>query len=1058
MKPHVQEAMDIVRDVCSQVWTHAHNQQVMGDSLVVHMRGIKGIQFISVAGSRRAILRVFETDKPRYDWRSQTGNFSSFIRKGKFDVKLAMFNPDMVSLLNRVAIYEKDPNWIPTRDVPYLLRRMAIETSMPNGDPRPANYIAGELIGKLLSFMLNTSTQNKFLDRMETLRHPQFHYYMSGWGVSDTNQYVTELDVMNLHPMFHPFMNGMNPEHLDKGFIPRDMDLGCFLDSPVYKQSYMAKAVQSIGGVKKALSRHKLSYCVDGADIGEHKFFVITEMPKSVVKYHETGGIYVPGHVFDMYGASRVTGNKSLVKGVFLPQDLQLQAEWPEHLVCSKNVWKGEFTGLEMFGAVELTDRTFAGYPVKGYEVTVPLVITNLIIAYGFSVADEIREDPKSLKDLFSSPTYGEFAKTVYRRYAIADSFAEGDVDLQVKEEDELSTSVYLYVMNQINRDKSFDPVSWLNGAKRDGLIQESNQTTEVKAFDCMNAYRTHGFEVARKFTQSVLQAVVRQDNELNNKLLGNLDTHEIPVEKVQAIARTLFGIDMPGITSKLDPEEMKTRLGDDYTSEFCGRVVESYINGSKNGFNGLMGDQAKTITIQGLQFYIPSKKVMKQFIYVDKDMLGRTTGRYFMNGPAYLANKLFAFIAKYEGMYENIPMAYLKMFYVWYYAKFQSAVFGRFGENVVVPGFANKMIVPCYWSNDTIFCYNKSFHTWNGKTVVFKKNPSLFNNAVHAVNYSNQLAAVFGPISPNRAFALQSCVFVPNTILLAHQNDCDGDLGCVMFLENHGLPVFDGSQLPKYMKKWQNDYETGERDVNLKHKSMVKEPWSAIDEALREALLSKRTIGRATNLANILNVLGLQHYKNKFTPTGDALYMMVQEVIRGVKHESSEDSMLDYLSSVSFRQIYGAVDKDGDDISEYRISDLVERANSQFKHDHDLYLKGLRDQAGYDVWSVRGMTFKQGSHIHPHTEEMKYLSMYVGVVNAYILNERKLVEPNYERYVQELEDGTSSYMVDKYHDIVHEDMSEQFETVCGNLLFCNRLDRPESGSLLELFYMLMGG
>lgn len=980
-----------------------------------YIPNLKGVTLVVRAGEKKIKLKI--ADYEGVNWQRQAGPFAPYLRKGVYDVKASLLTPEVWALMERVWLFEKENDDL----IPIVI----------NTKDREDSYVDAERFARLFMFCMKTSTQNKLIDRLTTLSHPQFYYYLSAW--TGNRGRIEDFDVAQWKGILQ---NGMSPDHLGKGFLPMKLNIKDHIDTAVFVANREENEVWTLGGAKKALSRLKLSYSINGADIGNYRCFVITEMPQALVPMHETGGIYAPPAVFRKYGASRVTGGKSLVKGVLTPQPVEMHEDFYHTLVMSKNAFKGELQGLELYCG-HLTTRKVMGHDCVGYEVVLPLTITNLIVAYGFSVSDKFK-NPELLATVLDNPAYGEFANQLYNSLS--------DADQSEAEEDMENNSVYVYIVNCISRDSDFNPCEWLMGALHIGLIVQSDNSAQLKAFDILNVYRSYGYDVASSFVNAALTHSRRTYNELNAYLTGQLELHEIPEDVIHNVANTMFG-QGKGITSKLDPEDIKKRISGKFALDKYQRYVDAYLTGSPHGFNGLLGDQAKCITINGLRFYIPSGRIMKMFVYDSKDILGNNTGVYYMNGPAYLANELFNLIGLYRNV-NNIPKAHLQMFYIWYTSKLQESMFGKYGENLDVDGFANKMICPNYWSSDTVYGFDINYRKWNGKSVVFSKMPVLFNKAMHGVMYSNQFDGRFGELDLSMMFALQSCIFVPNSILLAHQNDTDGDLGRIMFIKDHGLPIFDGSQLPEYMHDWQDEYESGERDINMKPKSFEPSPWDSMDKAMREALLAKRTIGRATNLANIINTIGLEKYGQEFAPTGDALYMMLQEIIRDVKHKGDGPSILTYLSETSFPQIFGAHKTDwntGDveDMSYEALSYLSglmhQRVKGDYKH-HQL-LMGIRED--YPMEVVNGQFMTGNFKLETLTWELMYLSMYIRTINKKVAdNVRK---PNYVSYLDDI-NSYDHQLFDKYLT------EEGFAIVCANLLFHGGLEKPAKQGLIELW------
>lgn len=1024
------------------------NSPQQAKQLIVPVPNLNGVRFICRKGIGRVLLVV---DSPEgVNWQRQGGPFARFLKKGEYEIKGEIFKPYVMANLYRVAVFEATEDMDGQRQLDLIVLDKSKEEK----------YHEVEKLTKLLVFCTSARLQNTFLDRMQTLRHDRFFYYASGWEVKDGR--IVNLDALSVPTRFK---NALSSDHLDKGFLPMDINIGKHVDTPVYLQDKLLGKIWTIGGVKKANARLKLSYAINGADLGKCKCFILEDVPQEIKAYHEAGGIYVPRAVLEKYGASRVTG-PMLPKGVFTPMSVELENEFPDSFVLSKNSFKGEIMGIaaalidnpldankeltiEAQIALELAKKTvtFAGVTVSGWEVDLPMVITNLIVGYGISVSDKAKEDVVFLAEQSKDPMFKNFcaniAQFIHQDFAVAVDGLEQDDEFVAREG---YTSVYMYLIEQISTNKDFDPCEFVLQGLKSGLLQMSDVSVPFKAFDILNVYRSYGYEKAAVLTQAVVNQA--QPNELNTYLIGKLFTQEVPEDIVLGIARSLFKGDAS--TSKLDKADLIKMYGQKKAEELYQAIIDRYINGSPDKFDGLMNGKAKHVDLNGFKFYIPGGSVMRKFVFPEPVMNkpGEFTGRYFMGGPAYLVNELFKFIASYDGKLSQIPQEHLCMFYIWYYAKFQSTAYRSFGENLNVKGFGNKMIVPCYWSKDTIYCTDKRFMKY--KKALFSKSPVLFNKGLHGVKYSSKLPEEFGEMTEKFSFALSSCVFVPVSILLAHQNDTDGDMARVMFFDTFTLPIFDGSQLPEYMKGWQNEYEAGERDLKIKFKSYVESTFDEMDSALREAVLSKRTIGRATNLANIINTIGINSFGDKeFGQIGDGLYMMVQDVIRGVKHYSV-DSNLAYLSGTSFGQIYGAIEssevfgqRSFSDGSKAAVDALIERVAQQVGNVPSLsLLSSIREIYPMDV--VRGSLLKS-KKIEPLSEELRYLHMYIGTYCHNLAS--KIKKPNYEYYLEH---------ADSKDRKAFEDLLVQFQDVQTHLLFATQIEQPKEKGLLELFYRLL--
>lgn len=1054
---------------------------------------LAGVRFTTYPNRDRVKLALFIPQNGTC-WQKQAGPYASLLKAGEYEIKGAAL--DNIELMKRVMLFEpvKDDD---TRQVFY---HRVQPRKRDHGKDRDPQYIEVERLCMFLAFMMSTRLQNQLIDRFKTLRHPRHYYYVAAWEMNLGR--LKEIKA-SVHSYFENkdgeieeliYQNAMNPDHLGS-FLPAKVDLNGLTDTPVFKHerdTIFEHVIHTIGGVKKALSRYKLSYHNMGADIGTHKCFVLTKIPEVIKPYHEAGGIYAPHALVERIGPSRVSG-PYLQKGAIGPQNRTLESEFPDTIVLSKNSFKGDYQGLAEASGISVPEviartqtRTFMGAEVQGIEVMLPMTITNLMVGYGVGLNSDVKADPTILNDYKDDPILAEFVRMLGMRYKIFEEieYPESDEDESEAEQVEPTTSVYLYLIDKLNLDHSFDPAYFVEHGIKVGLFQESKTRVDVKGFDVMNVSASHGLNVAASFVKSVMNALPnRKPNELNEflKVVGKtraLSVSSISWDIVQKVALDVWS-NTDVMTSKLDPEHLvrmaKVRgIKANEIGEYTKSFIADYLSLLEN-------ERPKVVIVGEYKFYIPSGNVLKAFIYPEVDTIGRKTGRYFFGGAAYLVNELFAMLAKFKRVMpdkktfcipiEGIPETYLKMFSLWYYARMQKDMFGKYGENVSVSGWANKMALPNPVSVDTCVCFDEEYEAWHGKVTVMSKVPVLFNKAVHGVRYDTDGSMLNIRMTERMLFALKRCVFVPTSILLAHQNDTDGDLIRMMFIENHGVPVFTGAELPDYMKSWQHEYESGERDLDFKLKEYEStDDVRELDEALREAWTAKHCIGRATNLFNTISFLLMSEYGVRATKLRDAMMMLLQRVIRNVKHEGDEEDILTYLSEISFVDIYGALapvwdESRGKNVWVDNTAEKIHELATWIRKEVPDADVGLLYELGqiYTMEHVRACYYK-GKHsvqVGPFeyvlkttmpklTEEYQYLGMYVRTLAGRITNTLITGKPNWESYIKYPESEYNQ----KWKELVND-----YDLVKDNLIFMSGIKKPDSHSrpLIGLLYQLLG-
>lgn len=913
--------------------------------LYKHVKNFSDVHFYSERGRTKISFmiqgqKLKEGQKPRINWLVQAGPFGKLLRPGNYEAKLELLTLETLELIEkRIKIWDQETG--------HLLE--------PCYSKEPQFWIP-ELLAKALIFTQFSSLQSEFLAKKRTLaRMP--HYEM-WWQVEKTSKgyyRLTQYDhVMTQAKKIH---NLISPDHVGRGFLPVDDYMGQDLNIPVLGK--FGREFVSVGPIKKAINRIKLASHAASAKAGTFKVLILEDVPAEFKTWHETGGAYVPERVWERFGPSRVT-NKYLLKGVLTPlignYEQVLEEQYPElvgndWVVVAKNSYKGELQGIQE--AFEASGTGIAGISFKwegvthsGWLVNMPIEITNLVVAYGISVHQDVKAAPLEKLEAFKDdPLMGGFVKFYIRHYLLRngndDVVNERDPEAS-DEEVYQSSGVYIWLLEEITRTKGqFKAVDFIIEGLEKGIFEQSKTVARVKQSDVLNVYASHGESAARSFAAGVLKH--KYYRELDDYLTNpDFRMVEIVPEVYHKIADYVFPRDRLATTGNnmIKPKQLGT------DQERYQTVLDLFLNGGgKSEWDGLLGDKAKMVKIGQYEFYIPSGKVLKRFIFKEQDRHGKETGNIYFTGPAYSVVGLFRALSQFG---ELADMQTKIMWYV-YQSKLMSSMYGEYGDNYVVPGFANKMIVPLYWNTEAeyVCCSDERFADFNGKDVAVSKMPVLFDKALSSMPYRH--LDKFGT-NKSKAFmyALSCCVFVPTKLLLAHQNDCDGDLIRIMFIDAPDLPRFTGNKedLPKHMHGWVDTYSEGERDLEIKPKDQVHNSLDVYNEALIESVRSKKAIGTATNFLNILGMVGQVYAPDVYGPIRSAHAMLVQEIVRGVKHDTS-GSVLDFLEKGTFKKVFGT-DYQPDSF----YNELVDKSSSN-KVDFAMQIHTMLKNYGFESTDV---------------------------------------------------------------------------------------------------------
>lgn len=1014
---------------------------------------LRGITFMARRDMPSVKFQIMRGAEGQVNWWKQSGPFAGLLRPGVYTLPL-----QMMSLTNLEFVKTRVKIWSVEQD-----------RFLEPDYAKAQEYWEPELLAKLLVFTQDSNMRAEYVAKMETLkRYPHLEEWWTAKQHQQGYQTLEAFDVLDEDTASVLQLGNIpNVGHLDKGFIPNLKGWNDSLDTPVLKQTGV-DSFKAIGGMKKALARVKLASHFNGGEAGSMTFIIIDKMPDELKYMHVNGGGFTSDSVFEKYGPSRIT-NRYLVKGVFTPLSYQ-QQNLIEHqtklvdmkkirtklklgandwCIVGKNAFKGELQGIhEACANPRRVKFKFMGTMVDAYQVEMPVTITNLVVAYGISVTDQMKAEPSLLDALIDDPVLGHYAASYKRRHAFDDVLL-ADVSPQIEEEFEKS-SVYLYCIDQINKQEGFSPVKFIMRGIDMGLFYKSHSSARVKQSDILNIYSSYGKDVAAMFVDAVVKE--KRYNELNAYLTGQLNLTEIDVDLFRKMASVIFPADKAKNLSsnKISPLDFKDQKRYE-------EVIERYVNGSiKSEWDGLLGDKPKLVVIHGYEFYIPSVKVMKKYVFPARDRNGKETGEMYLTGPAYLITELMRRMMCSSSKF-GADEAKIEFFV--YQAKLQQVLYGEYGDNFSVSGFANKMILPMYLdtSGEYVACSDPAFKRFDGKRVVFSKMPILFDNAVHGIRYKH-LDEFAGQRSDEFMFALNSAVFVPQEVLLAHQNDCDGDMARIMFLDVE-LPVLNKiSDLPSYMLPWANIYVEGEYDLDLKSKQAEDFSGQDLHDAAIESVKAKRAIGTATNFLNTLGMITMNRNPAFFKRLRGLHAMLVQEVVRGVKHESASE-LIEFLGNMSFKKVMGYDVVQGEDMSYDNLDKFIQHLNDMCNR-YGLHINltdyqhALEDLSAENKFvfnsfypSTRMMVNQKYAQVLPI--EYHYLQMSIGTINSKMSKE--IGSAKYWAFLNMAESWEREFF-----------MASGLDKVIKNyLLFAKPgklVDPGSTGSLVSLLFRLIWG
>lgn len=681
------------------------------------------------------------------------------------------------------------------------------------------------------------------------------------------------------------YLNFIKEEHASKGFYAVKTN-----ESGVAINGHDGTIV-SFEDPKKANARQsRLVDCPDPVCMGKHRsFFVIDQVPDELSDMFVTGSGYVSRKLIERVGAFRAV-NDHLLKMTSMVMPAQMEEEFTDEIVLSSSSFKGGINELyrvhhdlepnvmplvslekvqEWVNEATIT-RKVMGVEVQGFHINMPLEVTHFFSLFGLR---RVKDEPDS----------------------------ELDIERDVYDLEE-HNSLFVEIMDIMREDSNFDLIQYVRTGIEEGKFKYKPQVMSVKTQEIVNAYFSYGKYVGYEWLKAIMTKSVKPmksaQKEVLDYLTGNLDDQmvEVPQAYLERFITLLYE------KRKISPGVIDPDLYGDApvgrTASGTPIYAEDAVNGLLNGtgeWDGLLGDKPKYFMYGEHKLYIPSGKVMKQFIFNEEG-----SNRIFLNGPASAFQMLLISIRskKTDKMIKTVQ----------HYVDLQRALLGSFIDSFYVHGCSNKTILPGYWmKRDEIATLDEHWTGRKNNRVAYSKMPVLFNKAVSDVKLlCNIPEDIFGEVNDRLRFAMRNMLFVNVDLQLDHQNDTDGDIGRIIDVGGI-LPLYDG--LPKHMSTWSHIYADGERDLELKYKNykiyarsrslqmdMMKRGIYVeditISDAVKEAKQNKEDVGKLTNaLFTLSHILQMYVHREVISFESaqiirDAYAMGVQEIVQGIKHD----------------------------------------------------------------------------------------------------------------------------------------------------------------------------
>jgi hypothetical protein len=734
-----------------------------------------------------------------------------------------------------------------------------------------------------------------------------------------------------------PFM--IKEDHASRGYYAKKCSDSVFA-------LHTSCGIKSMELPKKSLARvTRLVDFLDGVDIGNKKFFLVDDAnagdgknKDGSIKRHVlsdmfvTGSGYVSNSFLGQIGAFRGV-NKFGLKMTSTKMTLEMKEVFADNgidVVVASSSFKSQLNGVahillekELAVLVDMLEedvntklnkkkvsKIIAGIEVKGWEVDMSINITALFSLWGLSSAEDNKDFDISTGD------------------DIETDVDDDDINNEYKE----ISSFYRWSFRQLKRDHDFDVIGEALGFLESGRLVKRKDFCNVKMQEIVNVFFSYGKDVADKYLEQVMRGshgtMKEAMKDSLDYLTGNASPVSIDIDELYQIGKKMQTSENKG-SSKLvlpgsfDPDVI-------FNNNYFKSSEEAFNWFKEDVLDGFLfkGGPKKYIDPLGLEHFIPSGAVMKQFIHKESG-----SNRYHLSGPGQaFQNLLVAILTHVGAMRESnnrkngssnrtnaITFVDWRYKHTSHIARLQNDLFGKSIDNWRVEGFGNKTILPGYWlKQDEVVVLDGSVE--NNTKVICSKMPVLFNKAVSAFIALDSLPEhIFGKLDDRMRFALRNIVYVNVRVLLDHQNDTDGDQWRLQNLSKSTIRYRDNDEdyvcpVPLYsghvdhVKGWTNSYHEDEYKLKMEfkpYKYYRQTEETVVDkvnhyekenvsDAVCDAIENKAYIGIGSNDLFYMSHVLMWAVSNKHVCFEDAVkirdtYAMSfqDDVISGVKHET---------------------------------------------------------------------------------------------------------------------------------------------------------------------------
>ncbi len=641
-----------------------------------------------------------------------------------------------------------------------------------------------------------------------------------------------------------------------------------------------------------------------------HDFFVIKEVSDDLQDFFNTGCFYAPNDFLKSYGVVRGIHDVIGLKGA----SMMLPANTDEMFFGAKSSVKAAHRGIyeALFDAdsysqsdegilsaldSKLTSAVFNGVKVVGWKLSLSdIKVTNLYAFYGLRYTDSSLEegvDPVSHEGSYYDKVMNDMANTdiVGNPHSVfssssASSNPYGNYLSQLQED--IKSGLVRYKESFIDMKLSELSVAKFSYDTKHyyGFLKEVNAQASkyssgkfVELADYFTGIESKYSSYDLNFLKTIANKVFNSRDYPNNP--RNFFKTKIPVGTLSILDWVdieSLSIDNPSYTtdplSYFEGEQGQLNL---VKAHYALNIL--FYGEGIDGFDGLLGDTVKVFNIDGHQFYIPSGRVMSDFISYDED-----TKRYHCSGPIQDFLKLL--IAS-----RNRSCDWADKF-LSHSSSIHKSLLGKDFDRITVQGFSKVLLPLPKLTNGCVQLFDQSLNRDRLKQyrLTFSKMPVLFDRAIHdvVVTTNNNIS------DPLLRFAFRNSCFVDPSILLGHQNDCDGDM-CRLFNTGGHLPVLQ--RVPSHMQDWKDSYVAGENDLTFgKIKSVKFYTEDDYRLAFSDTIAAEGDVGKYTNnltfLGNVLEYVSsktsFDFDKARLIRSGYAMALQ-DNIVRGLKNEDAK-------------------------------------------------------------------------------------------------------------------------------------------------------------------------